>query len=141
MQIETTQLRDIHYLASLSSINIRTHTSTATRYVCKPAGSLAGPETSITIVTLFVAAVPQTHHPKPKSKRRLAQPFMVSMEEQLTEALERVKLLEQEGDAFNTLAKEEEVARIAAVSLPKRKDDISYDDNFSLPKKRPRLSL
>ncbi|KAF0316402.1 hypothetical protein GQ607_016369 [Colletotrichum asianum] len=30
------------------------------------------------------------------------------MEEQLTEALERVKLLEQERDAFNTLAKEEE---------------------------------
>ncbi|KAH9226115.1 hypothetical protein K456DRAFT_1731360 [Colletotrichum gloeosporioides 23] len=47
------------------------------------------------------------------------------MEEQLTEALERVKLLEQEGDAFITLAKEEEVARIAAVSILKRKDDIS----------------
>ncbi|KAI8216201.1 hypothetical protein K4K54_013273 [Colletotrichum sp. SAR 10_86] len=140
MQIETTQLRDIHYLASLSSINIRTHTSTATsRTVC--AICAVATSTAWAHVLLFVAAVPQTHHPKPKSKRRLAQPFMVSMEEQLTEALERVKLLEQEGDAFNTLAKEEEVARIAAVSLPKRKDDISYDDNFSLPKKRPRLSL
>ncbi|KAI8176180.1 hypothetical protein K4K53_006046 [Colletotrichum sp. SAR 10_77] len=134
MQIETTQLRDIHYLASLSSINIRTHTSTAT-------SRAVATSTARAHVLLFVAAVPQTHHPKPKSKQRFAQAFMVSMEEQLTEALERVKLLEQEGDAFNTLAKEEEVARIAAVSLPKRKDDISYDDNFSLPKKRPRLSL
>lgn len=45
---------------------------------------------------------------------------MVSMEEQLTEALERVKLLEQERDAFKTPAKEEEVARITAVSLLKK---------------------
>ncbi|KAJ3948827.1 hypothetical protein N0V92_012945, partial [Colletotrichum tropicale] len=65
---------------------------------------------------------------------------MVSMEEQLTEALERVKMLEQERDAFNMLAKEEEVARIIAVSLLK-KNDISYNNNFSLAKKRPRLPL
>ncbi|KAL0941278.1 uncharacterized protein CTRU02_204041 [Colletotrichum truncatum] len=67
---------------------------------------------------------------------------MVSMEEQLTEALERIKLLEQERDAFKTLAKEEEVARIAAEGrIPLPKNDAMVDDEFASPRKRPRFSL
>ncbi|KAF6825867.1 hypothetical protein CMUS01_09649 [Colletotrichum musicola] len=84
-----------------------------------------------------------------RSKAREEEAFqaryqMVSMEEQLTEALERIKLLEQERDAFKTLAKEEEVARIAAegrIPLPKRGADDDDDDEFASPKKKPRFSL
>ncbi|KAK2735534.1 hypothetical protein CKAH01_01915 [Colletotrichum kahawae] len=83
---------------------------------------------------------------KLRSKAREEEAFqaryqMVSMEEQLTEALEKIKLLEQERDAFKTLAKEEEVARIAAEGrIPLPKNDTAPDE-FSSPKKRPRFSL
>ncbi|KAF9878898.1 hypothetical protein CkaCkLH20_03798 [Colletotrichum karsti] len=82
---------------------------------------------------------------KLRSKAREEEAFqaryqMVSMEEQLTEALERAKLLEQERDAFKTLAKEEEVARIAAEGrIPLPKNDIAQDDEFASPKKKPRV--
>ncbi|KAL3293358.1 PAP2 superfamily protein [Colletotrichum asianum] len=83
---------------------------------------------------------------KLRSKAREEEAFqaryqMVSMEEQLTEAHEKIKLLEQERDAFKTLAKEEEVARIAAEGrIPLPKNDAAQDE-FSSPKKRPRFSL
>ncbi|KAH6688542.1 hypothetical protein F5X68DRAFT_80480 [Plectosphaerella plurivora] len=66
---------------------------------------------------------------------------MVGLEEQLSEALERVKVLEQERDAFKTLAKEEEVARIAAegrIPLPKFE---RHDDEFASPRKKQRTSM
>ncbi|RXG41974.1 hypothetical protein VDGE_07540 [Verticillium dahliae] len=91
---------------------------------------------------------------KARSKAREQEAFaaryqMVSLEEKLGEALERIKVLEQEGDAmrmerdtFRDLAKEEEVARIAAegrIPLPKNED---HDDEFASPrKKKPRVSL
>ncbi|KAM0330734.1 hypothetical protein ACHAQA_003686 [Verticillium albo-atrum] len=91
---------------------------------------------------------------KARSKAREQEAFearyqMVSLEEKLGEALERIKVLEQERDAmrqerdtFKDLAKEEEVARIAAegrIPLPKNED---HDDEFASPrKKKPRVSL
>ena len=72
------------------------------------------------------------------------------MQEQLEQALERIKLVEQERDAFKTAAKNEEVARIAAegrLPLPKTEDPT---DEFASPKKstikytagkEPRVSL
>ena len=60
---------------------------------------------------------------------------IVGVESQLGEALERIKLVEQERDAFKTLAKNEEVARIAAegcIPLPPPEND---DDEFASPKK------
>ncbi|PNH41806.1 hypothetical protein VD0004_g5377 [Verticillium dahliae] len=91
---------------------------------------------------------------KARSKAREQEAFaaryqMVSLEEKLGEALERIKVLEQERDAmrmerdtFRDLAKEEEVARIAAegrIPLPKNED---HDDEFASPrKKKPRVSL
>ncbi|KAI1852634.1 hypothetical protein JX265_003121 [Neoarthrinium moseri] len=65
---------------------------------------------------------------------------LVGVQEQLQQALERVKVIEQERDAFKTLAQNEEVARIAAegrLPLPKAEDS---DDEFASPKKI-RLSL
>ncbi|KAM0282936.1 hypothetical protein ACHAQH_002747 [Verticillium albo-atrum] len=91
---------------------------------------------------------------KARSKDREQEAFtaryqMVSLEEKLGEALERIKIVEQERDAmrferdtFRDLAKEEEVARIAAegrIPLPKNEDQ---DDEFASPKKKkPRVSL
>ncbi|WYZ36797.1 hypothetical protein EsH8_II_000303 [Colletotrichum jinshuiense] len=86
---------------------------------------------------------------KLRSKAREEEAFqaryqMVGMEQELGEAFERIKLLEQERDAFKTLAKEEEVARIAAegrIPLPKTVD-AAPDDEFASPKKKaPRFSL
>ncbi|KAK1723215.1 hypothetical protein CaCOL14_001116 [Colletotrichum acutatum] len=69
---------------------------------------------------------------------------MVGMEQELGEALERIKMLEQERDVYKTLAKEEEVARIAAegrIPLPKTAN-AAPDDEFASPKKKgPRFSL
>ncbi|GKT47222.1 uncharacterized protein ColSpa_07403 [Colletotrichum spaethianum] len=87
---------------------------------------------------------------KLRSKAREEEAFqaryqMVGMEQELGEAFERIKLLEQERDAYKTLAKEEEVARIAAegrIPLPKA-FDAAPDDEFASPKKKkgPRFSL
>ncbi|OHW90272.1 hypothetical protein CSPAE12_11143 [Colletotrichum incanum] len=87
---------------------------------------------------------------KLRSKAREEEAFqaryqMVGMEQELGEAFERIKMLEQERDAYKTLAKEEEVARIAAegrIPLPKA-FDAAPDDEFASPKKKkaPRFSL
>ncbi|KAK2002490.1 hypothetical protein LX36DRAFT_707769 [Colletotrichum falcatum] len=87
---------------------------------------------------------------KLRSKAREEEAFqaryqMVGMEQALGEALERIKMLEQERDAYKTLAKEEEVARIAAegrIPLPKA-FDAGPDDEFASPRKTkaPRFSL
>ena len=57
------------------------------------------------------------------------------MQEQLEKALQRIKVVEQERDAFKTAAKNEEVARIAAegrIPLPVSEDA----DEFSSPNKK-----
>lgn len=61
---------------------------------------------------------------------------LVGVQEQLEQALERIKLVEQERDAFKMLAKEEEIARIAAegqIPLPVEDDP---EDEFASPKKK-----
>ena len=83
---------------------------------------------------------------KERSRAREQEAFkaryqIVGVQEQLEQALERVKVVEQERDAFKTLAKNEEVARIAAegcIPLPPADD---ADDEFASPKKKPRASL
>ncbi|EON96963.1 hypothetical protein UCRPA7_7519 [Phaeoacremonium minimum UCRPA7] len=68
---------------------------------------------------------------------------LVGVQQQLDEALEKIKVVEQERDAFKTLAKtEEDVARIAAegkLPLPPS-ENAAEDDEFASPKKRPRVS-
>jgi hypothetical protein len=66
---------------------------------------------------------------------------LVGIQEKLEQALECIKVVEQERDAFKTLAHNEEVARIAAegrLPLPQPEDS---DDEFASPKKRKRVSL
>lgn len=64
------------------------------------------------------------------------------MQEQLEQALERVKMLEQERDAFKALAKnEEDIATLAAegrLPLPPAAD--AEDDEFASPRKKSRVS-
>ena len=60
---------------------------------------------------------------------------LVGVQERLDEALERVKVVEQERDAYKTAAKNEEVARIAAEGrIPLPKSDVG--DEFSSPYKK-----
>ncbi|RSL72680.1 hypothetical protein CEP54_000623 [Fusarium duplospermum] len=88
---------------------------------------------------------------KERSKVREQEAFearyqIVGVQEQLDQALERIKVVEQERDAYKTAAKNEEVARIAAegrIPLPPSSND---DDEFASPKKTreskgPRVSL
>ncbi|KAF4980592.1 hypothetical protein FZEAL_3405 [Fusarium zealandicum] len=88
---------------------------------------------------------------KERSKVREQEAFearyqIVGVQEQLDQALERIKVVEQERDAYKTAAKNEEVARIAAegrIPLPQSEN---ADDEFASPKKRreskePRVSL
>ncbi|KAF7543042.1 hypothetical protein G7Z17_g11068 [Cylindrodendrum hubeiense] len=85
---------------------------------------------------------------KERSKVREQEAFtaryqIVGVQEQLDQALERIKVVEQERDAYKTAAQNEEVARIAAegrIPLPPATD---ADDEFASPKKRrePRVSL
>ncbi|KAI5467031.1 hypothetical protein BGZ63DRAFT_418767 [Mariannaea sp. PMI_226] len=89
---------------------------------------------------------------KERSKVREQEAFtaryqIVGVQEQLDNALERIKVVEQERDAFKTAAQNEEVARIAAegrIPLPPADDP---DDEFASPKKtkakreEPRVSL
>jgi len=59
---------------------------------------------------------------------------LVGVQEELSQAQEKIKLVEQERDALRTIAKNEEIARIAAegrIPLPKS----PHDDEFSSPKK------
>ncbi|KAK9426041.1 hypothetical protein SUNI508_12665 [Seiridium unicorne] len=65
---------------------------------------------------------------------------LVGIQEQLEQALQRIKVIEQERDAFKTLAQNEEVARIAAegrLPLPQSEE---AEDEFASPKKA-RVSL
>ncbi|KAG5925029.1 hypothetical protein E4U42_004480 [Claviceps africana] len=78
---------------------------------------------------------------KERSKVREQEAFtaryqIVGVQEQLEQALERVKLVEQERDAFKTAAKNEEVARVAAegrLPLPASHDET---DEFASPQKK-----
>lgn len=92
------------------------------------------------------AAEASLEREKERSRAREQEAFaaryqIVGVQEQLEAALERVKLAEQERDAFKTLAKNEEVARIAAegcIPLPPAEGS---DDEFASPRKeRPSLS-
>ncbi|CAI4217164.1 unnamed protein product [Parascedosporium putredinis] len=67
---------------------------------------------------------------KERSRAREQEAFkaryqIVGVQEQLDQALEKIKVVEQERDAFKTLAKNEE----------------DEDDEFASPRKRPRLSV
>ncbi|KAK0705566.1 hypothetical protein B0H67DRAFT_594406 [Lasiosphaeris hirsuta] len=86
---------------------------------------------------------------KGRSKVREQEAFtarytLVGIQEQLDQALERVKMLEQERDAFKTLAQNEaDVARIAAegkLPLPPSEADPDEEDEFASPRKRARVS-
>ncbi|KAF3025572.1 hypothetical protein E8E14_011526 [Neopestalotiopsis sp. 37M] len=60
---------------------------------------------------------------------------LATLQEQLQQAIQRINVVEQERDAFKTLAHNEEVARIAAegrLPLPQPEDS---DDEFASPKK------
>ncbi|KAK0613342.1 hypothetical protein B0T14DRAFT_438682 [Immersiella caudata] len=68
---------------------------------------------------------------------------LVGLQEQLDQTSERLKMLEQERDAFKMIAKNEEVARIAAegrIPLPTESADDGEDDELSVPNKRRRVS-
>jgi hypothetical protein len=90
---------------------------------------------------------------KERSRAREQEAFtaryqIVGVQEQLEQALERIKLVEQERDAFKTAAKNEEVARIAAEGRIPLPPTASPDDEFASPKKlkvrqgkEPRVSL
>lgn len=59
---------------------------------------------------------------------------LTAVQEELSRLQEKIKLVEQERDAFKTIAKNEEIARIAAegrIPLPQS----AKDDEFSSPKK------
>lgn len=59
---------------------------------------------------------------------------LVGLQEELTGVMEKIKLVEQERDALRTIAKNEEVARIAAegrIPLPK----LNENDEFASPRK------
>lgn len=80
---------------------------------------------------------------KERSKTREQEAFaarysLVGVQEQLEQTLERLKVLEQERDAFKALAKnEEDIARIAAEGrLPLPAPESDQDDEFASPKKR-----
>ncbi|KAM0426945.1 hypothetical protein ACHAPT_007843 [Fusarium lateritium] len=88
---------------------------------------------------------------KERSKVREQEAFtaryqIVGVQEQLDQALERIKVVEQERDAYKTAAKNEEVARIAAEGRIPLPQSSSADDEFASPKKTresrgPRVSL
>jgi hypothetical protein len=82
---------------------------------------------------------------KERSKQREQEAFaaryqLVGVQEELANMIERVKLVEQERDALKTIAKTEEIARIAAdgqIPLPSSRND---DAEFASPTKA-RFSL
>ncbi|KAH7039998.1 uncharacterized protein B0I36DRAFT_357359 [Microdochium trichocladiopsis] len=85
---------------------------------------------------------------KERSKAREQEAFsaryqIVGVQEQLDKALEQIKVVEQERDAFKTLAKNEEVARIAAEGRLPLPAPAGEDDEFGSPKRKavPRVSL
>jgi hypothetical protein len=76
---------------------------------------------------------------KQRSMKREQEAFaaryqLVGVQEELSQVQEQIKLVEQERDALRTIAKNEEIARIAAegrIPLPAAKED----DEFASPKK------
>lgn len=63
---------------------------------------------------------------------------LVGVQEELANMMERVKVVEQERDALRTIAKNEEIARIAAegrIPLPQ----LEEDDEFASPRKASRI--
>jgi hypothetical protein len=76
---------------------------------------------------------------KERSSKREQEAFaaryqLVGVQEELAKMVEKVKLVEQERDALKTIAKNEEIARIAAegqIPLPSSRDD----EEFASPKK------
>ncbi|UPK89235.1 hypothetical protein LCI18_000170 [Fusarium solani-melongenae] len=88
---------------------------------------------------------------KERSKVREQEAFearyqIVGVQEQLDQALQRIKVVEQERDAYKTAAKNEEVARIAAEGRIPLPPSSGPDDEFDSPKKTresrgPRVSL
>lgn len=76
---------------------------------------------------------------KERSNKREQEAFearyqLVGLQEEFAAMVEKMKLVEQERDALRTIAKNEEVARIAAegqLPLPK----LSEDDEFASPRK------
>ena len=79
---------------------------------------------------------------KARSAKREQEAFaaryqLVGVQEELANLQEKIKLVEQERDALRTIAKNEEIARIAAegrIPLP----TLAEDDEFASPKKSPR---
>jgi len=77
---------------------------------------------------------------KERSKKREQEAFaaryqLVGVQEELANMIEKVKLVEQERDALKTIAKNEEIARIAAegqIPLPPSRHD---DEEFGSPRK------
>jgi hypothetical protein len=77
---------------------------------------------------------------KERSKKREQEAFaaryqLVGVQEELANMIEKVKLVEQERDALKTIAKNEEIARIAAegqIPLPLSRDG---DQEFASPRK------
>ncbi|TVY87671.1 hypothetical protein LAWI1_G006981 [Lachnellula willkommii] len=88
---------------------------------------------------LMKAAQADYEQEKERSIKREQEAFaaryqLVGVQEELSQMQEKVKLVEQERDALRTIAKNEEIARIAAegrIPLPKS----SEDDEFASPKK------
>lgn len=79
---------------------------------------------------------------KEKNKMREQEAFaaryqLVGAQEQLEKTQEEIKCLVQERDAFKALAKQEEVARIAAEGRLPLPPSASADDEFASPKKSP----
>ena len=80
---------------------------------------------------------------KERSKKREQEAFaaryqLVGVQEELANMIEKVKLVEQERDALKTIAKNEEIARIAAegqIPLPPSRHD---DEEFGTPRKAPK---
>jgi hypothetical protein len=83
---------------------------------------------------------------KQRSMKREQEAFaaryqLVGVQEELSQVQEQIKLVEQERDALRTIAKNEEIARIAAegrIPLPAAKED---DEFASLKKARKSLDL
>ena len=79
---------------------------------------------------------------KERSAKREQEAFaaryqLVGVQEELAQMQEKIKLVEQERDALRTIAKNEEIARIAAegrIPLPA----LPEDDEFASPKKSPK---
>jgi hypothetical protein len=87
---------------------------------------------------------------KARSKKREQEAFaaryqLVGVQEELANMIEKVKLIEQERDALKTIAKNEEIARIAAEGQiplpPSRHDDGEFASPWKASKPLPAVSI